>query len=101
MRGPLRRACTLLSKLLQALANRAEFGEKENYMAALNPFVRQHIPSVDQFLDLLSLPQKFGEWYHQHGRKVSDSKQLQALMHKRSELFNMVQHMPQVSHQPD
>ncbi len=46
----LRRGLILSSKIIQNIANRAEFGAKEAYMGGLNEFVTQSTPAVNNFL---------------------------------------------------
>jgi len=55
------RTFTLLSKILQNLANLVEFGLKEPYMAAINPFVENNIPNMRSFLDRIATPPR-GNW---------------------------------------
>jgi len=55
------RTFTLLSKIMQNLANLVEFGQKEPYMAAINPFVLGNIPNMRSFLDKISTPPR-GNW---------------------------------------
>lgn len=43
------RQLVLLSKILQNLANEAEFGAKEEYMAKLNAFVHDNKPELVKF----------------------------------------------------
>ena len=47
------RACTLLAKVVQNLANLVPFGEKEPHMKVLNVFVNENMPRMKEFLDLL------------------------------------------------
>ena len=47
------RACTLLAKVVQNLANLVPFGEKEPHMKALNEFVKENMPRMKEFLDVL------------------------------------------------
>jgi hypothetical protein len=55
------RTFTLLSKIMQNLANLVEFGQKEPYMAAINPFVTSNIPNMRSFFDKISTPPR-GNW---------------------------------------
>jgi len=64
------RACTLLAKVVQNLANLVPFGEKEPHMKVLNDFVKENMPRMKEFLDLLCaqgtvLKAQHGERYSQ------------------------------------
>ncbi|KNC52361.1 disintegrin [Thecamonas trahens ATCC 50062] len=47
----IRRQLTLLSKVLQNLANKVMFGGKEPYMIPLNEFLEANAPALDQYID--------------------------------------------------
>lgn len=48
-----RRELTLVCKVLQALANQMEFGNKEQFMVDLNPFIHSNIPTVNKFYEAI------------------------------------------------
>eukprot|EP01112_Ceratiomyxa_fruticulosa_P020588 TRINITY_DN7054_c0_g1_i1.p1 TRINITY_DN7054_c0_g1~~TRINITY_DN7054_c0_g1_i1.p1 ORF type:complete len:846 (+),score=186.10 TRINITY_DN7054_c0_g1_i1:374-2539(+) len=48
------RILTLLSKIVQNLANLAEFGQKEPYMKGINPFIVENMQNMKDFLDGIS-----------------------------------------------
>eukprot|EP01114_Cavostelium_apophysatum_P003675 TRINITY_DN1376_c0_g1_i1.p1 TRINITY_DN1376_c0_g1~~TRINITY_DN1376_c0_g1_i1.p1 ORF type:complete len:668 (+),score=157.12 TRINITY_DN1376_c0_g1_i1:64-2067(+) len=51
------RTLILIGKVLQNIANLVEFsGDKEPYMASMNPFLVDNLPKMKQFLDSLSSP---------------------------------------------
>ncbi|XP_050002115.1 RAS protein activator like-3 isoform X2 [Alexandromys fortis] len=52
--GPAR-TLTLIAKVIQNLANRAPFGEKEAYMAFMNSFLEDHGPAMQHFLDQVAV----------------------------------------------
>ncbi|XP_006923455.1 RAS protein activator like-3 [Pteropus alecto] len=52
--GPAR-ALTLIAKVIQNLANRAPFGEKEAYMDFMNSFLEDHGPAMQHFLDQVAV----------------------------------------------
>ncbi|XP_014653226.1 PREDICTED: RAS protein activator like-3 isoform X3 [Ceratotherium simum simum] len=52
--GPAR-ALTLIAKVIQNLANRAPFGEKEAYMGFMNSFLEDHGPAMQHFLDQVAM----------------------------------------------
>ncbi|XP_046526881.1 RAS protein activator like-3 isoform X1 [Equus quagga] len=52
--GPAR-ALTLIAKVIQNLANRAPFGEKEAYMTFMNSFLEDHGPAMQRFLDQVAM----------------------------------------------
>ncbi|KAM8763662.1 RAS protein activator like-3 isoform 1-T1 [Rhynchonycteris naso] len=52
--GPAR-ALTLIAKVIQNLANRALFGEKEAYMDFMNSFLENHGPAMEHFLDQVAI----------------------------------------------
>ena len=57
-----RRELTLVSKVLQNLANHVMFAHKEQFMLPLNPFLESNIPVLDKFYDdltVLFLPLSF------------------------------------------
>lgn len=45
------RTCTLLAKTIQSLSNLAEFGQKEPFMANMNPFIKAKMASMKNFID--------------------------------------------------
>ncbi|CAO2604637.1 RAS protein activator like-3 [Lemmus lemmus] len=49
------RTLTLIAKVIQNLANRAPFGEKEAYMAFMNSFLEDHGPAMQHFLDQVAM----------------------------------------------
>lgn len=52
--GPAR-TLTLIAKVIQNLANRAPFGEKEAYMSFMNTFLEDHGPAMQHFLDQVAV----------------------------------------------
>ncbi|NIG61012.1 RAS protein activator like-3 [Pontoporia blainvillei] len=52
--GPAR-TLTLIAKVMQNLANRAPFGEKEAYMSFMNSFLEDHGPAMQRFLDQVAM----------------------------------------------
>jgi hypothetical protein len=46
---------TLIAKTLQNLANLVTFGQKEPFMADMNPFIEQRIPDMRRFLERASV----------------------------------------------
>ncbi|KAM5188796.1 RAS protein activator like-3 isoform 2-T2 [Callospermophilus lateralis] len=52
--GPAR-TLTLIAKVIQNLANRAPFGEKEAYMGFMNSFLEDHGPAMQHFLDQVAM----------------------------------------------
>ncbi|XP_012883735.1 PREDICTED: RAS protein activator like-3 [Dipodomys ordii] len=52
--GPAR-TLTLIAKVIQNLANRAPFGEKEAYMDFMNSFLEDHGPAMQRFLDQVAV----------------------------------------------
>ena len=50
-----RRGLILISKVLQNLSNGVEFGQKEEYMLPLNPFITENIPMMHRFFDRLAV----------------------------------------------
>ncbi|PNJ28789.1 RASAL3 isoform 6, partial [Pongo abelii] len=52
--GPAR-TLTLIAKVIQNLANRAPFGEKEAYMGFMNSFLEEHGPAMQCFLDQVAM----------------------------------------------
>ncbi|XP_021568106.1 RAS protein activator like-3 [Carlito syrichta] len=52
--GPAR-TLTLIAKVIQNLANRAPFGEKEAYMGFMNSFLEEHGPAMQCFLDQVAV----------------------------------------------
>uniref|UniRef100_A0A8C5KM41 RAS protein activator like 3 n=1 Tax=Jaculus jaculus TaxID=51337 RepID=A0A8C5KM41_JACJA len=52
--GPAR-TLTLIAKVIQNLANRAPFGEKEAYMGFMNAFLEEHGPAMQGFLDQVAV----------------------------------------------
>lgn len=52
--GPAR-TLTLIAKVIQNLANRAPFGEKEAYMDFMNSFLENHGPAMQHFLDQVAV----------------------------------------------
>uniref|UniRef100_A0A8C2NUW0 RAS protein activator like-3 n=1 Tax=Capra hircus TaxID=9925 RepID=A0A8C2NUW0_CAPHI len=52
--GPAR-TLTLIAKVIQNLANRAPFGEKEAYMSFMNSFLEDHGPAMQHFLDQVAM----------------------------------------------
>ncbi|XP_069864440.1 RAS protein activator like-3-like [Dipodomys merriami] len=52
--GPAR-TLTLIAKVIQNLANRAPFGEKEAYMDFMNSFLEGHGPAMQRFLDQVAV----------------------------------------------
>lgn len=55
------RTLTLLSKIVQNLANLVEFGQKEPYMSCINNFVSSSIPNMRSFIDRVATPPR-GNW---------------------------------------
>jgi hypothetical protein len=51
-----RRSLILVSKAIQNLANDVEFGEKENYMVKVNPFIKTNQAVMWRFLENLASP---------------------------------------------
>ncbi|MDP2435322.1 MAG: hypothetical protein Q8P67_06230, partial [archaeon] len=51
---PTRRNLILIAKIMQNTANNIEFGDKEEWMAFANPFIRTYIPVLNGFLDTIS-----------------------------------------------
>lgn len=49
------RTLTLIAKVIQNLANRAPFGEKEAYMSFMNSFLEDHGPAMQHFLDQVAM----------------------------------------------
>ncbi|XP_036097881.1 RAS protein activator like-3 isoform X2 [Molossus molossus] len=49
------RTLTLIAKVIQNLANRAPFGEKEAYMDFMNGFLENHGPAMQHFLDQVAI----------------------------------------------
>jgi hypothetical protein len=49
------RTFTLIAKILQSLANLAEFGEKEPYMHEMNGFIKKNVKEMKSFLDMISV----------------------------------------------
>jgi hypothetical protein len=49
------RTFTLIAKILQSLANFAEFGEKEPYMHEMNWFIKKNVKEMKSFLDMISV----------------------------------------------
>jgi hypothetical protein len=45
----------LISKVLQAIGNQAEFGEKEMYMIPFNHFVVEGFPKMMKFINQLTV----------------------------------------------
>jgi hypothetical protein len=43
----------LISKVLQNISNQVEFGDKEEYMTPLNPFISSHFELMQNFFDKL------------------------------------------------
>ncbi|XP_054980571.1 RAS protein activator like-3 [Sorex araneus] len=52
--GPAR-ALTLIAKVIQNLANRTLFGEKEAYMGFMNSFLEEHGPAMQSFLEQVAV----------------------------------------------
>lgn len=52
--GPAR-ALTLIAKVIQNLANRAPFGEKEAYMGFMTGFLEEHGPAMQRFLEQVAM----------------------------------------------
>ncbi|XP_059552431.1 RAS protein activator like-3 isoform X2 [Myotis daubentonii] len=49
------RTLTLIAKVIQNLANRAPFGEKEAYMGFMSSFLENHGPAMQRFLDQVAM----------------------------------------------
>ncbi|KNC52065.1 Ras GTPase-activating protein 3 [Thecamonas trahens ATCC 50062] len=64
------RTLTLISKTVQNLANLAEFGPKEPYMAPMNEFIQANIPRMKTFLTQAST---VGEDFHAHDSLFIDA----------------------------
>ncbi|KAI8621436.1 hypothetical protein BC830DRAFT_1094513 [Chytriomyces sp. MP71] len=48
------RTFTLVAKIIQNLANLSEFGQKEQYLAGCNDFIKHQIPNMKRFIDKIS-----------------------------------------------
>lgn len=54
----MRRTLVMIGKVLQNLANKREFGNKEPFMLPLNPFMRANEPVLNQFYEALMVNQR-------------------------------------------
>ena len=45
----------LISKVLQSLANGVTFGDKEEFMKVMNPYILENINTLTKFLDDVSV----------------------------------------------
>jgi hypothetical protein len=50
-----RRNLILISKILQSIANGVLFGEKEGYMKITNQYISSTLPTIDNFLEVISV----------------------------------------------
>ncbi|KAJ3298345.1 hypothetical protein HK104_010810, partial [Borealophlyctis nickersoniae] len=55
------RTLTLSAKVLQSLANLVEFGQKESFMAPMNPFILSRIDDMKKFINEISTTTNTGE----------------------------------------
>jgi hypothetical protein len=53
--APQRRALTLISKVIQNMANNTTFGAKEGFMTLMNPTIEEGTASIQSFLDRVSV----------------------------------------------
>eukprot|EP00730_Choanoeca_flexa_P004915 TRINITY_DN11840_c0_g1_i2.p1 TRINITY_DN11840_c0_g1~~TRINITY_DN11840_c0_g1_i2.p1 ORF type:complete len:1122 (+),score=292.68 TRINITY_DN11840_c0_g1_i2:129-3494(+) len=51
--GGTARSLTLMSKLIQNLANGVTFGQKEAYLTCMNPFIEKHMPAMRDSIKVL------------------------------------------------
>ncbi|KAJ3052857.1 Ras GTPase-activating protein 1 [Rhizophlyctis rosea] len=73
------RTLTLITKIIQALANLTEFGVKEPYMVPCNPFVTANLESMRNFMDTIASVPNDNAPAIPPRTKIDVSRQLEAL----------------------